>query len=240
MGSSFTNVNPRTRSALANPDFEDLLDAERLGQEASSALALYSSLVLEANRRLNITGARSIEAITGHIKDSLTLLPYVRAPYVDVGSGAGFPAIPLAIAAGIPVTLVESTLKKARVLEDFLEALGLHGEVLAERAESAGHRTELRERFATGTCRAVASAPGAAELLLPLIAVGGAALLQRGAMDDRERTALEDAALVLGATIEAEHSIGKGRRIAVIRKLSPTPARFPRRTGSAQKRPLCS
>ena len=217
---------------------EELLAAQGLGRENVTALALYGRLVLEANRHFNVTGARSPEEIARHIADSLSVLPYLREPYVDVGSGAGFPAIPVAIVTGMPVTMIEATQKKARLLESLLERLELHGVVIAERAEVAGHRPELREHFATGTCRAVASAPGVAELLLPLIRVGGAAVLQRGSIDQRERSALEDASLMLGASVEVEDEIGGARRIILLRKQRTTPDRFPRRTW-AQKRPLC-
>ena len=217
---------------------EELLAAQGLGRENVTALARYGRLVLEANRHFNVTGARSPEEIARHIADSLSVLPYLREPYVDVGSGAGFPAIPVAIVTGMPVTMIEATQKKARLLESLLERLELPGVVIAERAEAAGHRPELREHFATATCRAVASAPGVAELLLPLIGVGGAAVLQRGSIDQRERSALEDASLMLGASVEVEDEIGAARRIILLRKQGTTPDRFPRRTW-AQKRPLC-
>lgn len=202
-------------------------------------MARYGALVLAANRHVNLTAARSPKEIALQIRDSLTVVPFIREPYVDVGSGAGFPAIPVAIAAGIAVTLIESTVKKARLLESFLESLDLRGRVVAERAETAGHRPELREGFASGTCRAVATAPAVAELLLPLIAPGGQAVLQRGRMDEPERTALEDACLMLGGAVEEEVDLGGDRRVLVLSKRQPTAARFPRRVGLPQKRPLC-
>jgi 16S rRNA (guanine527-N7)-methyltransferase len=218
---------------------EELLADQGLGEPAVAALSRYGRLVLEANRRFNVTGARSSEEIARHIGDSLSVIPYLSEPYVDVGSGAGFPAIPIGIVTGIRLTLIEATLKKARLLESFLKSLGLRGVVVAERAEPAGHRPDLREKFASGTCRAVATAPAVAELLLPLIGVGGAALLQRGRTDEAERRALEDASLVLGASVERDDEIGGDRHIILLRKLRDTPARFPRRTGAPQKRPLC-
>ncbi len=217
---------------------EELLAAQGLGPRDVAALALYGRLVLEANRHFNVTGARTPEEIARHIADSLSVVPYVKEPYVDVGSGAGFPAIPVGIVTGMPLMLIEATQKKARLLELLLERLELQGVVIAERAESAGHRPELREHFATGTCRAVASAPAVAELLLPLIGLGGAAVLQRGSIDQRERSALEDASLMLGASVECEDEVGGNRRIVLLRKQRATPTRFPRRTW-AQKRPLC-
>ncbi|HLY03467.1 MAG TPA: 16S rRNA (guanine(527)-N(7))-methyltransferase RsmG [Candidatus Cybelea sp.] len=218
---------------------EELLADQGVDAPAVAALSRYGRLVLEANRRFNVTGARSSDEIARHISDSLSVVPYLREPYVDVGSGAGFPAIPIGIVTGVPLTLIEATLKKARLLESFLETLGLRGVVVAERAEVAGHRPDLREHFASGTCRAVATAPAVAELLLPLIGVGGAAVLQRGRTDAGERRSLEDAALVLGASLESDDEIGDDRHIILLRKLRETPARFPRRTGAPQKRPLC-
>ena len=220
-------------------ELEGLLEAAGVEARVAAPLARFGELVLEGNRRANLTGAKSPEELVSHLLDSLTVAPYLREPYVDLGSGAGFPAIPLAIATGARVTMVEATAKKARFLEETLERLGLAGEVLAERAERAGHMVHLRERFASGTARAVASAPTVAELLLPFIAEGGTAIVQRGRFEERERVALEDASLMLGARFESEHELGGDRRIVILRKESATPIRFPRRIGVPEKRPLC-
>jgi 16S rRNA (guanine527-N7)-methyltransferase len=223
---------------------EELLNAGLLTAGVTGSLAerlgRYGELVLHANRRFNLTGAKTATELLPHLVDSLTVVPYIREPYVDIGSGAGLPAIPVAIATGIPVTMIESTTKKARFLEETLAVLGLSGEVLAERAEVAGHDLRLREQFASGTARAVSSAPTVAELLLPLIAPGGVAVLQRGTLEPRERTALEDACLVLGARFELEYELGSERRIILLHKSQATNPRFPRRTGIPEKRPLCS
>lgn len=220
--------------------FESLLERAGVANSLRTALAQYGTLVLEANRGFNLTGAKSPEALVAHLVDSLTAVPYVREPYVDVGSGAGFPAIPIAIVTGAPVTLIEATAKKAAFLQSTLERLNLRGTVVPQRAESAGQAGDFRERFASGTARALASATTVAELLLPLIAVGGIAVLQRGRIDDSERGALEDAALVLGGHIESESTLDGERRIILVRKDRATPPRFPRRIGIPAKRPLCS
>ncbi len=117
--------------------------------------------------------------------------------------------------------------------------LGIRGTVVAQRAEEAGRDPRWRDRFLTGTCRAVATAAAVAELLLPLIAVDGVALLQRGRFAPSERASLEDAALMLGGVVEGERPAGGERRIVLVRKRAPTPARFPRRSGVPQRRPLC-
>lgn len=195
--------------------------------------------MLESNRKFNLTGAKSEEELVEHLIDSLTVVPYVSGDYADVGSGAGFPAIPVAIATGARVTLIETTRKKAAFLRDALEALGIDGEVVAERAEVVAHDERFRERFTCATARAVAVAPTVAELVLPLVEVSGVAILQRGTMDARERTALEDASLMLGGAVESEHQLDGERRIVLIRKTAATALRFPRRTGVPEKRPLC-
>ncbi len=200
--------------------------------------AQYGALLLATNRRVNLTGAKSAIELLPHLLESLALAPEVASDHVDVGSGGGLPAIPLALAGG-RVTMIEATAKKVAVLRALLEELGIAGEVILGRAELLGHDPELRGRFGSGTARAVAVAPAVAELVLPLLAVGGVAILQRGAIGDDERRALADAALVLGSRIEAERP-GPGQcRIFLVRKLHPTGARFPRRIGVPAKRPLC-
>ena len=221
------------------PDVGEILAAHALEQRFIEPLARYGEMLLDANRHVNLTGAKSAEEIAAHIVDSLSVVAYVREPHVDIGSGGGFPAIPIAIATGVRVTMIEATGKKARFLREALERLGIAGEVVAERAEVAAHAEQLRERFASGTARAVAIAPTVAELLLPFVAIDGTAILQRGAMEPRERTALEDAALMLGARVEAEEHAGFASRILLLQKTQPTPQRFPRRTGIPEKRPLC-
>jgi len=203
-------------------------------------LGLYAGLVLEENRRFNLTGAKNPAELLAHLLDSLAVAPFVSTPYVDVGSGAGLPAIPVLIVTAAQSTLIESNRKKARFLETAAQQLGIKATVFPERAEAAGRREDLRDRFATGTARAVASAPAAAELLLPFIAPGGLAILQQGRLEAAERQALEDAVLVLGGRFEQERLVQGERRLVLIRKEGPTPPRFPRRTGIPQKRPLCS
>ena len=216
-----------------------LREAGGVPPEQLDRLIRYGEAVLEANRQFNLTGAKTAAEFAPHILDSLTAARLTHVSLVDIGSGGGLPAIPLAIVTGAPVTLIESTVKKARFLAHMLAELELDGEVVAARAEVAGHDARLREHFVTGTARAVSTAPTVAELLLPFIAVGGTAVLQRGAMDDRERHALSDAALMLGGAVESETMLDGGRRIVVVRKTSATGLRFPRRTGIPEKRPLC-
>jgi 16S rRNA (guanine527-N7)-methyltransferase len=205
--------------------------AERLGA--------YGALLLAATTRMNLTSARTVEALVPHLLDALTLVPFVRGPLVDIGSGAGLPGVPLGLATGHPVTLIEAVGKKAGFLQETLVALGLAGAVYNGRAETLGQDPALRGRFAAATARAVGSAPTVAELTVPFLAPGGLALLQRGRLETAEREATIDAAPMLGAVFLEERPLEGERRILILEKRTSTPARFPRRIGIPAKRPLC-
>jgi 16S rRNA (guanine527-N7)-methyltransferase len=226
-------------SAPAEREIAVALEARQVAAPIAARLARYAMLVLDGNRKLNLSGAKTPLAIVEHLVDSLTVLPYVEDPYVDVGSGAGFPAIPVAIASNLRPTLIETTIKKARFLEGLGDALGIVVTILAERAEAAAHGANLREAFASATCRAVTSASASLELTLPFLRPGGVAVLQRGGLEPAERTALEDAALILGGRLEDEIRLEGVRRILLVRKTAPTPLRYPRRAGIPDRRPLC-
>lgn len=211
------------------------------GVEAALAerLAAYGALLLTTNRELNLTGAKSPEALALHLVDALSLASDVRGPLIDIGSGGGLPGIPLALATGVRVTLVDAVKKKVAFLQHALRELDLDGEAIDGRAEVLGHDPTYRERFCTATARAVASAPTVAEFTVPFLGIGGPALLQRGALDDRERDAVRDAALVLGANVVEERLLAGERRILILEKTAATQGRFPRRNGIPDKRPLC-
>jgi 16S rRNA (guanine527-N7)-methyltransferase len=223
------------------PDAAALAALHAAGVEPVLAerLAVYAALVLIANRRLNLTGAKDGTAFAGHIADALTLAEDVVGPLIDVGSGNGVPGIPLALATGARVTLLEPIKKRATFLADALTRLGLEGEAVAGRAEDVARDPAYRERFRTATARAVSSAPTVAELTVPFLAIGGRALLQRGSLETPERNAVSDAALVLGAELVEERSVDGERRILVLEKRKPTGPRFPRKNGIPAKRPLC-
>ncbi len=215
-------------------------------EEHRERLARYGARVLESTRKFNLTGAKNASEFAPHIIDSISIAQFVEQSLVDVGSGGGLPAIPLAIVTGVPVMMLESTVKKARFLEQLLAEFNLQGAVVAQRAEVAAHDEALRGHFHTGTARAVSSAPTVAELLLPFIHAGGRAVLQRGTMDQREYQALEDASLMLGARVERvvqqlpeAGEAGLVRQLVIIEKTADTQQRFPRRVGIPEKRPLC-
>lgn len=220
-------------------DLSDLLERSGVDAHLARRLAAYGMLLLEANRDVNLTGVKTPAALVEHLLDALSLAPDVRGPLIDIGSGGGLPGIPLALATGVRVTLVDAAKKKVAFLQRALDELGLVGEAIDARAEVLGHDPVYRGSFLTATARAVASAPTVAELTLPFLAIGGRALLQRGVLDDREREATRGAALVLGAAFVDERLVGGERRILVLEKTAETQGRFPRRNGIPDKRPLC-
>jgi 16S rRNA (guanine527-N7)-methyltransferase len=224
---------------LPDPEAHAALVAAGVQEPLATRLGIYAALVLDANRRLNLTGAKSGTAFAEQILDALTLRDDVVSPLIDVGSGNGLPGIPLAIATGVRVVLLEAIKKRARFLQDAIASLGLDAEVLDRRAEDAARNPEYREHFRTATARAVASAPTVAELTVPFLEIGGRALLQRGSLEAVERNAVSDAALVLGAELIGERTLDRERRVVVLEKRAPTSPRFPRKNGVPAKRPLC-
>ncbi|MBC5829136.1 MAG: 16S rRNA (guanine(527)-N(7))-methyltransferase RsmG [Candidatus Eremiobacteraeota bacterium] len=215
-----------------------LLVVQKVAPGLALRLAQYGQSVLEANQRFNLTGAQTPVEMLAHITDALSIVPYVGDPHVDVGSGAGFPAVPVALATGVEIVLIEASTKKAAFLSKILADFNLRGQVLAERAERAAHDPSLRERFASATARAVSSAPAVAELTVPFLRLGGQAILQRGRAPRAEADALADAALLLGARLLQIAQLSTGS-VFLLQKDRPTPSRFPRKPGLPHKRPLC-
>lgn len=241
-----------------SPSLRTLVEgAQRLGiplsPQQEEAFRLYWDLLRRWNSRVNLTSARALErAETVHFLDSLTLAPALPPAVrlggrvVDVGSGAGFPGIPLAIALpDLRVALVEAVGKKVAFLEACVEALGLHPrvEVLPGRAEDLAHRPGLREAFAVGAARALGPLAVALELVLPFVQVGGMALFPKSGDISGEVGEALAAARALGGgspmVLPVPPTIlGPGRVIVAVPKKGGTPPRYPRRAGIPAKRPL--
>ncbi|MDC3378709.1 16S rRNA (guanine(527)-N(7))-methyltransferase RsmG [Planctomycetota bacterium] len=213
--------------------------------ECLAGLQRFRELVIETNAVTNLTRITAEpEFVEKHVFDGLLGLPHLQGEtLVDVGTGLGVPGIPLALAQpGLRVVLVESIQKKAAFLSMALRALELTGAVHAERAEDVG-RGPLREHADTAVIRAVGPLATCLELVLPLLRVGGRAVLYRG--PDPSDAELEIARAVGptlggGAVDVHDHVLpgGAGRRLIVVAKESATPDKFPRRAGVPAKRPL--
>jgi 16S rRNA (guanine527-N7)-methyltransferase len=178
------------------------------------------------------------------VMDSLVLLehlgPAIRL--VDVGSGAGLPGLPLKIERpDLSVTLVEADQRKSAFLVQACAVLGLKDvEVVATRAEEAGHDPRYRESFDVAVARALAPMPVLAELCLPFVRPGGRLLAQKTESDNiaSAKKAIEMMGGLMRAVVSAPSAARRKGTIVVIEKVRPTPAAYPRRPGVPSRRPL--
>lgn len=228
--------------------------ARDLGVELSDEMLAdfdrYAALLRSWNTRMNLASKASLAKIeTRHILDSLTAaLALGGAPsgkVIDVGSGAGFPGLPLKILyPKVELTLVEATQKKARFLEAAVEALGLaEASVVAERAERLGQDPAYREAFDVVLARALAPLPVLAELTLPLCRRGGLVVAYKSPGVEGEVGEARRAIRVLGGgaprAVEVPAAVtGDPRVLVTIEKRGPTPRKYPRRPGLPAKQPL--
>jgi 16S rRNA (guanine527-N7)-methyltransferase len=199
----------------------------------------YAELLLDWNRRTNLTGARSMAALEPHLADAQRLLSLGWSgvqSVVDIGSGGGLPAIPLAIQLPqIRFTLVEADRRKAAFLEHVAGKLILPNVVVsAVRAEVLGHDPAFRERFDRATARAAAPPAVLLELALPLLRVGGLLIDQVGQVDPQT---LVTASRRLGGGTPSLRRVTGGLMLLVAKE-TRTPSEYPRRPGIPSRRPL--
>jgi 16S rRNA (guanine527-N7)-methyltransferase len=201
----------------------------------------YAELLLDWNRSVNLTGARTLEEVLAQIADGDPLLALEWAGVgrvIDIGSGGGLPAVPLAIAMpGVQFTLLEANVRKCAFLEYVAATLGLPNvAVAAGRAEELGQRPALREQFDRAISRAAAPPAVLLELALPFVRPGGDLVAQVSPLDPH---LLEPAARLLGGgTPRLERRGDSGGELLVVPKLGATPPGFPRRTGVPSRKPL--
>lgn len=213
----------------------------------------YARLLCEWNEKMNLTGITDPYGIViRHFLDSLTLVPLLpdTATLIDVGTGAGFPAIPAAIARpDVRVTLLDSLQKRLTFLNVVCEELGLKAQTVHARAEDGGQRPDLRESFDAATARAVASLPTLCEYCVPFVKRGGVFVALKGPDSDAEIASATVAAKVLGASYRttiretvprhpAEGEEVLSRRLIVFDKVVATPKAYPRPAAKIAKKPL--
>lgn len=203
----------------------------------------YYSMLVDWNSRVNLTAITEPEAVANkHFVDSLAAEPFLPkgARVADVGTGAGFPGIPLLIVRpDLKLTLMDSLQKRLVFLEAVLKELGLSADCVHARAEDAGQNPRYRERFDVALSRAVSALPVLCELTLPLVKVGGVSIAYKGDAGE-ELAASQNALSVLHAAAErVAISAGYGaRELVLLKKLAPTPKQYPRKAGTPVKNPL--
>lgn len=217
---------------------------QTLTGEQIDRLCRFGALLLEKNQVMNLTAITEPSAVAQlHFLDSLTVLRAADCrgkSIIDVGCGAGFPGVPVAIAEPTAkLTLLDSLQKRMNWLREVLPELGVRAEVVSARAEE--YVAGRREQYDIATSRAVARLNILCELCLPYVKVGGKFLALKGAMTHEEVEQARKAIEVLGGRVAeiAEYPIaGAIHRIVVIEKVRPTPKQYPRKFAKIKQAPL--
>ena len=216
--------------------------------EMAEKFAIYQRMLLSWNKRMNLTAITDPrEVMEKHFLDSLMLLKAWQIPYgaamIDIGTGAGFPGVPIKIARpDLKLTLLDSLHKRTVFLRELSEALGQKNTLLHGRAEQAAHDPVLREAFYLASARALAAMPLLCELCLPFVKPWGVFLALKCPDSEFEAGAADSAVALLGGGGIQSHactlpSFGK-RIIYLIQKSSQTPPKYPRKYKQMTKTPL--
>ena len=215
-----------------------------LSEDIQKQLCDFGRAMVKQNEVMNLTGITEDEAVAKmHLLDSLTVLStadLAGKSLIDVGCGAGFPGVPLAIAAPTAkITLLDSLGKRMKWLEEVLPTLGVSAECVTARAEEAV--VTRRESYDFATSRAVARLNILLELTAPYVKVGGAVLAMKGSAAKEELAECGNAIKKLGLKLEAVQEFpidGTAHAVIVLRKVAPTPPKYPRRFAQIKKSPL--
>ena len=208
----------------------------------------YMNLLIEWNKKINLTAiTEPNEIILKHFVDSLTISKYISdgTRVVDVGTGAGFPGIPLKIyRQDIEITLLDSLQKRINFLDEVIRELNLEKiETIHSRVEDFGKDKKYREKFDIATSRAVANLATLSEYLLPLVKIGGKVISMKGSLIEEELENSKNAIKILGGEIERVDEFDLpnsdiSRNIILIDKVKETPNKYPRKAGEPSKKPL--
>ena len=208
----------------------------------------YYNLLIEWNEKINLTRiVEPDEVALKHFADSITIVKYFEIPenasLIDVGTGAGFPGIPLKIYRNdINLTLLDSLNKRLNFLNEVADNLELEVDTIHSRAEEAGKDSEKRESYDIATSRAVARFNVLCEYCLPLVKVGGSFIAMKGAEYKEEIDEANNALKLLGGeiTLVKEFNLAEAgeRAIIVIKKTEPTPEKYPRNGKKIKNKPL--
>ncbi len=235
--------------ALIQSGLVQLGQAQAVPLEAPALLARYGKLLVEKNQVMNLTAITDPQDVaTLHMLDCAALLNcagFAGKSLIDVGTGAGFPGLPLKILVpSLETTLLDSLNKRVDWLNETIDALGLEeAQAIHGRAEEAAREPDLRERFDFAAARAVADLRLLCELCLPFVKTGGRFLAMKGTDCGQELNAALPAIQILGASVERifDYQIphtNVTHRVILIQKTAPTPEKYPRRWAKIQKSPL--
>lgn len=234
--------------------FEEILNKHlkeiniELKKEQTEKFYKYMNLLLEWNEKINLTAiTEPEEVILKHFVDSLTISKYIEkdSKLVDMGTGAGFPGIPLKILRDdIEITLADSLNKRINFLNEVIKELNLKNiQTVHTRAEEFGKNKKYRESFDIATSRAVANLSTLSEYLIPLVKPSGKTICMKGSEIKEEVEMARKAIEILGGKIEQEESFNlpnsdMKRNVIIIKKVKNTPAKYPRKPGMPAKEPI--
>ena len=214
-----------------------------LGEETKDTLCAFGKAMVKQNEVMNLTGITDDPGVANmHLLDSLTVMACADLQgksLIDVGCGAGFPGVPLAIASGAKITLLDSLGKRMKWLEEVLPTLGIEAECVTARAEEAV--ATRRESYDFATSRAVARLNILLELTAPYVKVGGAVLAMKGMAAREELAEAKNAISKLGLKLEEVKEFpidGTNHAVIILRKVAPTPKQYPRRFSKIKQSPL--
>ncbi len=225
------------------------LDKNKIKIDEEKILYFYQYMkeIIDWNDKINVTAiTNEKEFIVKHFVDSLTISEYIQngENIIDIGTGAGFPGIPLKIIKGnSKVTLIDSVNKKLNVIRNINQKINLeHLEIIHTRAEDLANNPEYREKYDVATTRAVSGFSTIVEYMLPFIKIGGKAICMKGPNFKEELENAKRAIEILGGKVENVQtrmiSGDTERNIIVIRKIKNTPKIYPRGKGKPLKEPL--
>lgn len=217
-------------------------------QEQRELMDRYAQMLMEWNEKINLTAIKKPEEIvTKHFVDSLALLSMAEVPenasVIDVGTGAGFPGVPVKlIRPDISLTLLDSLNKRVKFLQELSVALGQQNRCIHGRAEETGRKGEYREQFDVATARAVAHLRELSEYCLPFVKVGGLFAAMKSGDIEQELSEAGKAIRLLGGKMEDVRRFalpdGSARTIVLVKKISQTSSKYPRPHAKISKSPL--
>ncbi|MGN1081031.1 MAG: 16S rRNA (guanine(527)-N(7))-methyltransferase RsmG [Acutalibacteraceae bacterium] len=216
-------------------------------EEQLCMLDTYAEFLKEYNKNVNLTAITDDAGIAAkHFEDSIALLEFADISgksLIDVGTGAGFPGVPLKIMRpDISLTLLDSLQKRLVFLDMLLKKLGLKADSVHSRAEDAGKNRVFRESFDAAVSRAVASLPILCEYCLPLVKTGGFFYAYKSGASEDETDSAKSAIKILGGKIDGifdfSLSNGEARKIIAIKKISQTPTKYPRKPAQISRQSI--
>lgn len=229
--------------ALSCSEFESV--GLTLSREQYEKLSIYAEFLVEYNEKVNLTAiTEPMEILRKHFIDSILLTKYVDIPLnstlIDVGTGAGFPSVPIKIyRPDIKITLLDSLNKRIDYLKQLCDKLEIDAEFIHGRAEDFSKKEEYREKFDFSCARAVANMALLSELCIPFVKQNGCFVAMKGPNENISLGA--NAVMVLGGMIEKEIEyklFDEDRKIVLVRKISQTPSKYPRNSSQIKKKTL--